>query len=93
MPEPLLHVVLGMAIFCGALAILRSPRRALGIVFIVQLLNEVNDYFVKGHALAPSIYSSLIDTIVTMALPIMISVVAQYRFRRSPKPLANAERP
>ena len=75
MPEPLLHLLLGMLIYLAALFVGRSPRLALAIVVAIQLLNEVNDYMVKGKTLAALFLPSLVDTVITISLPLLITVL------------------
>jgi len=64
-----------MLIYLAALLVGRSPRLALAIVVTIQLLNEVNDYMIKGKALAVFLLPSSVDTAITISLPLVITLL------------------
>jgi len=86
-------VIIGFLIYVLGLLILRSPWIAFGAVLAIQLVNEVNDYLVKGRAFLDLLPSSLLDTAVTVFLPLaMIWLSSRGRLRPAPKPLELATR-
>ena len=80
--EPLLHVIIGFLIYVLVLLLVRSPWIAFGAVMAVQLLNEVNDYLVKGRAFLDVLPSSLLDTAVTVFLPLVMIWLSRTGWRR-----------
>ena len=80
--EPLLHVIIGFLIYVLVLLLVSSPWIAFGAVMAVQLLNEVNDYLVKGRAFLDVLPSSLLDTAVTVFLPLVMIWLSRTGWRR-----------
>lgn len=76
-------MLLGFLIYVFALAVLRSPRFALGAVLLIQVLNEVNDYQVKDASPLYKVTTAVVDTAATILLPLAIGIFAG-RMGRSP---------
>src|SRR5690606_38950296 len=74
-PEPMLHAALGLLVYLIVLALGRSATMALGAILAIQLVNEINDYVIKGQQVTTFLLGALGDTIVTVAIPTIITVV------------------
>lgn len=83
LPDPVLHILLGLGIYLAAAALLRLPLRSWIpwlIVLAAQLINEAADILrdlLRGYNLP--LRGGLLDTVVTMFLPSLIVLVARFR--------------
>ena len=87
LPDPALHVLLGLAIYLTSAALLRRSLRSWApwlIALAFQLINEVAD--VSRDVMLGDIIrwrGGFIDTLVTMALPVLILFISRARHRRN----------
>ena len=86
LPDPVLHLLLGLAIYLISAAVLKRPLWSWTpwlIAFAFQAINEMADVgrdLMEGDIIRWR--GGLIDTVVTMALPTLILLISKVRRRR-----------
>lgn len=82
LPDPVLHVLLGLAIYIVAAALLRRSRHSwtpLLVLLSFQLINEAADVardLLNGDHIGWR--GGIFDTVMTMALPTMLLLIGRY---------------
>lgn len=72
LPPPLLHFLIGIAVYAAVLAVTRRPGWALIVVTIMAVVNELNDAF-RARSFLGYMPEAMADTISTIALPALIT--------------------